>query len=383
MRHTVLMVTNNYQPYQGGVVQSVRASRAALRALGHDVVIATLDFIGSEAEEGVERLFSPVRFTYRTNQMAVAWCATQQLCALMKMLQPTIVHTHHPFLLGMAAYRAAQTMSLPVIFTHHTLYDRYLHYAPLPQWVTRPMITYRVAHYCHRVAGVIAPSLCVKHSIQEQYRVDHQQVFHIPSALYDFKQILEERRSKKPLELITVGRFTPEKKIDTLIDSLALLKKKYPALLWRMRIVGYGYLESELTRYAYEEAHLSTDQLLFIRAPSRADLHTLYAESDLFLFASQSETQGLVLAEALASALPIIAFRGPAVDEAVLQGVSGFLVDSCEELVDRIAFLASDTACYERFSRAARASADRYGLLHHGELLISVYNRIRAHKTAL
>lgn len=376
MRHHVLMVTNNYQPYSGGVVHSVRASRDALKALGHDVTIATLDFIGSEPETGVARIFCPLRFTYRNNQMALAWRAAKQLRALVDLCGPTIIHTHHPFLLGMAAHAVARSLNLPVVFTHHTLYDRYLHYAPVPAWITKPIVTHRVAGYCRQVDAVVAPSSFVQRSISESYGIERDRIWPIPSALYAFERARAPKQLGVPLELITVSRFTPEKRVHLLLDALALLRAQYPALSWHMRIVGYGYLESELKRYAYAVCGFSDDQVVFITPPSRAALRMLYDQSHLFLFASQSETQGLVLAEALACGLPIVAFRGPAIEDTVEHGVTGMLVDSCEELCDRIVSLSGDLERYERFSVAGLSAAVRYGLAAHGESLINLYNKL-------
>ena len=376
MRHRVLMVTNNYQPYAGGVVQSVRASRDALRQRGHDVIIATLDFRGSEPEGGVVRLFSPVCFAYRTNQMAIAWQATRQLRALVDDYTPTIIHTHHPFLLGMAAYTVARSCNLPVVFTHHTLYDRYLHYAPLPAWITKPIVMQRVAAYCRQVDAVVAPTAFVQQCIAESYGIEESRISVIPSALYAFEQTALSKRLGSPLELITVSRFTPEKRVHLLLDVLTLLRAHYPALSWRMRIVGYGYLESELKHYAYATCRLSSDQVLFITPQSRDALRMLYDESHLFLFASQSETQGLVLAEALACGLPTLALCGPAIEDTVAHEVTGMVVNSCEELADAIASLSADRIRYERFSASALSAATRYGLAQHGDLLISVYNSV-------
>lgn len=376
MRHRVLMVTNNYHPYSGGVVYSVKASRDALASLGHDVLMATLNFKGSAAEEGVVRLVCPVQFSYRTNQMAIAWQATRQLRELVAAYQPTIIHTHHPFLLGMAAYSVARSFDLPIVFTHHTLYDRYLHYAPLPAWVTKPILMQRVARYCHRVDAIVAPSHYVERFIAESYGVEKSKISTIPSALYAFEPVYVPKKIGSPLELITVSRFTPEKRVHLLIDALALLRKQYPLLSWRMRIVGYGYLESELKRHAYDLCGFSPDHVVFITQPPRTELRTLYEQSHLFLFASQSETQGLVLAEALACGLPVIALRGPAIEDTVAHGVSGIVINSPQELSDAIAQLGTDTACYERFSAAALSAAARYGRAQHGESLIDLYNNV-------
>ncbi len=108
---SILFVTNNYTPYSGGVVSSIFLHTTALRKQGHTVTIATLDFLNThhqQQEEHVIRLYCPIRWIMNTNHMAIPWQATKQLEHLIATLQPTIIHVHHPFLLGTAASRVAR-----------------------------------------------------------------------------------------------------------------------------------------------------------------------------------------------------------------------------------------------------------------------------------
>ncbi|MGC2310034.1 MAG: glycosyltransferase, partial [Candidatus Babeliaceae bacterium] len=222
----ILMVTNNYTPYSGGVVSSICATTQALQEQGHTVHIATLDF-GTQENDAyfVHRLYCPLKFWYYKNPVAVPWRAQAQLEVLVRTLKPALIHSHHPFLLGIAAVHVAKKYAIPIIFTHHTLYDEYSHYLPLPTFLLKPFINYVVTKYCQNVDGIIAPSSFVKnrlvhHQIQKSIAV-------IPSGILPlfYPGIFAPKNSIKnrKITLLTISRFMPAKNITFLLDMFAYL----------------------------------------------------------------------------------------------------------------------------------------------------------------
>lgn len=369
------MVTNNYTPYASGVVHSIQATRQALMLAGHAVTIATLDFIDAPHEEGVIRIKSPLRGMYRGNPVAMPWRPTHVLRTLIAELRPTIIHSHHPFLLGMAALKAARSCGIPIVFTHHTRYDRFVHHVPVPQPLSVPIVQMLVARYCRMVDAIVAPSAYIAQMI-EAGGVDHSRVFTIPSPLHESAPTYIPKSRGRVLELITVGRFSPEKNTEAIIEALAFLKSDYPEITWHMTIVGYGPQEQGLRSQAYEHCGLSPHQLTFVVKPARDILKKLYQNAHIFLFASQSDAQGLVLAEALAAGLPIVALECPIVNEAVLDGKNGLFAKNARQMADLIALCASNVSAYAAMSRSAAASAGRYGLEAHQQALLALYDSL-------
>ncbi len=178
---SIVFVTNNYTPYQGGVVSSIKQHIQALQELGHTVHLITLDFVPNMQDEPhVTRLFCPIRFNYKTNPMAVPLLPNYSVQKIIEQINPDIIHAHHPFLLGSAALKAAKKSTIPIVFTYHTLYHHYLHYIPLPQPLSKTLVEKHVAFFCKQVNGIIAPSNAVKQLIQKKCTTPIQV---IPSAI--------------------------------------------------------------------------------------------------------------------------------------------------------------------------------------------------------
>lgn len=375
----IVFVTNNYTPYRGGVVSSIKACAQALRQLGHRVVIITLDFRGVYKECDVVRVACPLRFVYKDNQMAVPWHATRALGQIFSQINPDIVHIHHPFLLGYAALRVCLRVQLPVVFTHHTQYEHYLHYVPLPMAITQPVVRTRVSSVCQRVNAIIVPSVAIKAYIQE-YGMTSSVVV-VPSPLQDHfaKQlpVFIPKKVHARFRLLYVGRFAQEKNISVLLDLMSLLDSRYYCL----KLVGYGYFEQQLKHYAYSSLKLSHSQVCFIRSPCSQRLCLFYRSSDLFVFSSQTETQGLVLAESMAAGTPVVALHGAGQDELVINGVNGFLVNNCEHMAERIEQIAHDRELFEHLQREAWQTSHHFHADQLAHKLLQVYHSTIVNKT--
>ena len=353
----IVFVTNNYTPYSGGVVSSIKAFADGLRHLGHSVYIVTLDFKNAPIEDCVIRLYCPLKFTYKNNPMAVPWHMKHTLERLFDTLKPDIVHVHHPFLLGLAAQEVCRKLSIPLIFTHHTQYDQYLHYIPISPFLTRPIVHKIVTSYCNYCDLVIAPSNTIKQylkncSIKAPLAV-------IPSPLLSiFAENMPQFELKKPsltFTLLYVGRFTQEKNVTFLIDVMKKLGSNF-----RLQLVGYGYYQDELENYAYNNLKLTKKQVEFIHKPSKKQIAQLYRQADFFIFASTSETQGLVLVEAMAAGTPVIALNGPGQNDLIKDGENGFLVGNKEQMKDLISSVAQDHDLFAKLQYGAWLSAQHF-----------------------
>src|SRR3990167_228592 len=352
---SILIVTNNYKPYSGGVVSSIDAFTRGLRELGHNVSIVTLDFTGRDQDEpGVYRIFCPIKFQYKKNSMAIPWRATNELKGIIKQLKPDIVHSQHPFLLGISALTLCRKLDIPLIFTHHTQYDQYSHYIPLPGSVVKPVINRCVQWYAQQVDVVIAPSHAIKKELDK--RILGKSAYVIPSPISPmFFGSIVNKMVSRPFKLLTVSRFAPEKNIESLLDTFAKLDQKN----YSLTLVGYGAQLTSLKQHAYITLGLSQKRVKFIVKPPKQKLIQLYRSSDLFIFASQTETQGLVLAEAMASGLPVIAFKSPALED-IVDGTNGHLVTTQRQMIEYIEALTRDEQLYTKMRARAYKTAERY-----------------------
>ena len=370
---SIIFVTNNYTPYQGGVVSSILLTVDALRAQGHTVKLITLDFENKQtAEEDIIRLYCPLRFMYKSNHMALPWCPAYYIDKLIQQFKPDIIHVHHPFLLGASALKVARSRNVPVIFTYHTLYEQYLHYIPLPKQLICPVVKTLVQSFCTTVQGIIAPSTTIKDYIQTIAPMTLTQVIPSGVPVSFFSNNKHLKKLQKPFKLLIVSRFTQEKNITFLLDVIALLKPSH----YLFTLAGYGVELSFLQNYAFSHKNLSPKNVIFIERPSKLTLIDLYAQADLFIFASHTETQGIVLAEAMAQGTPVITLDGPGQRDIVIDEFNGYLVSSASEMKEKIELCTKNPSLHCILQENARKTAQNYTPDHLIERLINFYQAL-------
>jgi len=179
----IAWITNNFTPYTSGVTQSLQALLPALQDLGHEIRIITLNFSTPYPHQDpswVTRVPSLLRFQYHGNPMAMPWRSSAYITDLLREFDPHVIHSHHPFLLGIAALKAARILCKPLVFTYHTLYQEYAYRIPLlPQWITRKLIHKQVTRYCHAANCIIVPSTIMVNTIDNH--AHQHKIYVIPS----------------------------------------------------------------------------------------------------------------------------------------------------------------------------------------------------------
>lgn len=356
MKHTIAFVTNNYTPYSGGVVSSINAAVSQLQKCGHDVHIITLDFLGAQHDdpEYVIRIPSLFRCMYKKNYMAIPWWPQYHLCKILKEINPDVVHVHHPFLLGPIAVKWAKKMNIRTIFTYHTVYEDYVHYVPLPAWLAKPMVKKMVLWFCKTVDQIIVPSSGIKEYLA-QHNITNTTI--IPSGLQErfLDQPFVKKKLQAPYQLLYLGRFTKEKNIPFILDVIAKLPDEF-----ELTLVGYGSYTDYLREYAYKILNFSPDRVRFIIKPDKQKLLDLYRSAHLFLFPSQSDTQGLVLAESMASSTPVVTLDGMGQRDSIRNGKNGFVVRDSDEMLEKIMMIRQDEKLYQKLQANAWKTVQMY-----------------------
>lgn len=372
----IFFVTNNYTPYSGGVVSSIITTTEALRTQGHEVFIITLDFLGKQHNDPdyVIRITCPIKFMYKKNYMAIPWRPTHAITQLLKKYKPDIVHVHHPFLLGMSALQAAQTYKIPCVFTYHTMYEEYAHYIPLlPQQWVKPLIHSIVTHFCSTVNGIIAPSNAIKEYLSLQNINPPIRVIPSPLSPLFFTQHPHTKslEHKQQFKLLLVSRFMPEKNIPFVFNVFKQLPENFT-----LTLIGYGDQYETMQTLAFTTLQLSPNRVTFIPKQSHKRLLNYYHEADLFIFPSQTDTQGIVLAESMSQGLPIIALDGPGQRDIILNGINGFIINNTDHAVTTIMKIATDTSLHNQLISGAFNTAQQYHTNHIVKKLLDFYHMI-------
>ncbi|HEX2860436.1 MAG TPA: glycosyltransferase [Lacunisphaera sp.] len=380
----ICMMTNTYLPHVGGVARSVSTFAEEYRKSGHQVLVVAPEFEGPSLPKRqaaiVERVAAVQNFNGSDFSVRLPLAAT--LSTRLDNFQADIVHAHHPFLLGDTALRVGASKNVPVIFTHHTRYEDYTHYVPFDSAALKEAAINLSTQFANLCDGVIAPSESIAKLIKK--RGVETPITVVPTGVDvdGFAQGDGERARRKfkiPARTFVIGhtgRLAPEKNLGYLTRAVALFLKRTPAA--RFLVVGGGPSEEEIRRICSEQgvAH----QLVMAGKQTGRALHDAFKAMDVFVFSSFSETQGMVLAEAMAGGLPVIALRANGVVEVVRDEANGFLLPARTppaKFADRIKALHEGPTRRKQFSQAARLTAKNFSREHCAGQALEFYAEIR------
>lgn len=373
----IVLMTNTYLPHVGGVARSVETFTREYRALGHRVIVVAPEFEGMPADE-VDCIRVPALQNFNGSDFSVRLPLPGFVQAQLADFKPDIVHAHHPFLLGENAMRLAAAQNVPLIFTHHTMYEQYTHYVPgdspaLARFVMQ--LTTDFANLCDRV---FAPSESVASVLRDRGVIVPLDV--VPTGV-DVAAFTKGDRRPMRRELSIpedafvighVGRLAREKNLEFLAEAVAWVVKSHPRAYFL--VVGCGPAE-EAIRKSFQRRRL-LDRLRLAGSRSGQELIDSYHAMDLFAFASRSETQGMVLLEAMAAGLPVVAIDAPGAREVVIDRENGRLLPSQSRRTFAAALLGisnSSIKTRERLAAAARRTAGHYSTRLCAEKALAAY----------
>lgn len=376
----ILMMTNTYHPHVGGVARSVQSFSNGLRQRGHQVLVVAPTFINQPGSEpGVLRW--PAWHRFHHTDFSVPLPAPAGLHNRLRELAPQLVHSHHPFLLGDTALRIAAERGLPMVFTHHTMYERYTHNLPFDSARVRRFAADLATGYCNLCTAVIAPSATLAACLQRRGVKVPIEVIPTGIALQRFADGDGARCRQQhaipanALLLGYVGRLAPEKNLGFLATAVADFLRQRPQA--HFLLAGEGSEGVSLLQYLTTAGVAGQVHALGV-LPS-AELADAYRAMDIFVFASQSETQGLVLAEAMAAGTPVVAVDAPGVREILDDGINGRLLptEQRKSFVAALNWLAElPPAERMRLTEGALRSAQEFSMDKAITRLQSLYARL-------
>lgn len=374
------MMTNTYPPHVGGVARSVQSFTDAYREEGHRVMVVapTYDDMRDD-EEDVIRL--PAIQNFNGSDFSVRLPVPGLLTDALDAFDPDIVHSHHPFLLGDTALRVAARYDVPVVFTHHTRYELYTHYVPVDSPVIQRYAVQMATQYANLCDHVIAPSESIADLLHA--RGVSTPVTSIPTGIdvHRFSQGdgagFRRKHGLRSDRLIIghVGRLAPEKNLPWLAEAVAtFLERRSEGCFF---VIGDGKSRHAI-RDCFEKRR-SSDRLVMPGCLCGQDLIDAYHAMDIFAFASLTETQGMVLAEAQAAGTPVVAVDAPGTREVVDDKVNGRLVEDLNQaaFVDALAWIADlPDEQRTRMITAARHTGEGFSIERCARCQLDVYEQL-------
>jgi glycosyltransferase involved in cell wall biosynthesis len=377
----VALFTNNYLPFCGGVTTSVETLRRGLDERGHEPWVFAPRFDGAPGgPPRVVRYPSIPAATYPEFALAIPY--SRRIAARVRELGFDVFHAHHPFLLGPAARRLARRLRRPLVFTFHTRYDKYAHYVPLRRGLVEQAAVRLSTRFAAAADAVIAPSALIRDELRARGVATPIAV--IPTGV-DVERFSpgdgQPARDALGLPrqhavLLYVGRLDREKSVDRVLFAFERIAGTIPRS--QLVLVGQGTQAEPLRRQAASLP--AADRIRFLGPRPHDELPPCYRAADLFLFASETETQGLVLAEAAACGVPAVAVDGPGSAEVVRDGETGLLTKGEPAALAEAAIgLLLDGARRRAMGRRARELAQRdFGAGLQIERTLAVYAEARA-----
>jgi 1,2-diacylglycerol 3-alpha-glucosyltransferase len=388
----IAVFTDAYSPQINGVVTSVTNLVLGLRELGHEVTVVAPKHPQQVPEPGVIRL----RSTAYRPQPEQRWAFPPSLRKMWQFnkLDFDLIHTHGA-LMPIMGIGVGRLLSVPVVHTYHTRFRDYIHYAPFyatlawlitsERWYARTTRTGRrvtrqlkkgldkstqtlfaVADvwFCNRCLELITPAAPMALELEEMGV--RTPVTVIPNGI-DLDRLTAPQADPFPglgvpkgtKRLLTVSRLGKEKSIDGLLERFVLILQTQPDT--RLVIVGDGPERQALERYA---AQLGVESaVIFTGYVPASQVGGFYQHADVFVFASTSETQGLVALEAAACGCPVVARAEMGIISCVLNDETGFLVHPNDKpgFAEKTLQLLQDAGLHSQFSSRAKSWAATEG----------------------
>lgn len=307
----IVIITDVYFPRVNGVSTSIRTFRRELEAHGHEVWLIAPDYGElTEDESWILRVPSRVVYVDPEDRM-MRFNKVMALEGKLNDIEPDLIHIQTPFIAHYAGVRLARKLGVPTVLTYHTYFEEYLFYYIrfLPRFMLRWSVRHLSRKQCAQVDSVVVPTQAFN-DVLDGYGVPgsrHINPTGIELERFDrgdgrrFKQQhgIDEGR---PI-MIFVGRIVHEKNIEFLIRVVEQIRKTLPDIL--LILAGEGpaeeYLKSMVSEKGLEQNHYFVGNLQCLQ-----DLLDCYCAGDVFVFSSRTETQGLVLLEAMALGVPVV-----------------------------------------------------------------------------
>jgi glycosyltransferase involved in cell wall biosynthesis len=380
----IAFVSDTFVPEFNGIVTAMVRHTAGLVARGHEVQVYSPRYREScVAPEGVEVQRHP-SFSWPGNpdtRVSLVW--PPALARDIATFAPDVVHVQTPLALGVNGLLAARRLGVPCVQTYHSWVPGFMAYIRLSRVLgldrgpIRPHESWFSRSFVRAVYGwndlVLTPSRTL---VNELRGLGVRAPCRTQTNGIDLREFTPKTTYEPTRTILLTGRLGYEKHAEEVIAAFALFAPAHPR--WRLRVLGEGpaapYLHALVAREGLG------DLVTFRGFIDRAELLAEYARADIFATASDIETQGLVVLEAMASGTPVVGVRALAVPEMARDGVHGIIVEPHDTaaMARALATLADDDALRERLGRQAVDGAAAHALPRALDSLEHVYRELAA-----
>lgn len=379
----ILMVSDVYFPRVNGVSTSIQAFRQALEAAGHHVTLIAPDYGQTvEDETGIIRISSRNVIVDPEDRM-MRIRRIHRLTEELRADDFDIIHIHTPFVAHYAGLKLARKLKLPVVATYHTFFEEYLY--NYVKWLPKEWLRYAARRFsrtqCADLNALVVPSSAMQQVLKD-YGVETPMTV-LPTGL-DMRVFesgdgvaFRERHgitAERPV-ILFVGRVAFEKNIGFLLDVTERLREQIPDILFV--IAGEGPAEKSL--HAQVKRRGLEGNVNFVGYLRRdGGLQACYKAADVFVFASRTETQGLVLIEAMACGTPVVSTAVLGTKDVIGAGQGGLVApEDMEGFAKQVERLLQGNTLRAQKAKEALVYAATWSHTAQAEKLVAFYRQVK------
>ena len=377
--------TDAYAPYISGVVTSELMLKKALEKKGHQVYIVTINLESFSYDyDEKERVYRIPGIPIGINELRQSGVYPLRAIKKIKKWNLDVIHTQTEFAMGTFARVLGSQFDIPVVHTYHTMYEDYVHYVTKGYFdgISKKIVEYITKFYCDKtIQELIVPTKKTYDLFKEKYKFSRN-IHVIPTGI-EIERFYKEKLKKEKLNklreslnlkeedvvVLSLGRISSEKRIDFLLKNHSSLLKKNKN--YKLLVVGDGPELDEYKRLVHklkiEESVIFTGKVPWNEVPY------YYGISDIFATASDSETQGLTVVEAMAASIPVVALDDDAFRNVVIDGLCGYLFKNKKDYLNVMHKLLQDKEKRETMGNQARINSETYSSKYFAERVLDVY----------
>ncbi|MBE9479459.1 MAG: glycosyltransferase [Chloroflexi bacterium] len=371
----IAIFSNAYLPSISGVVNSITLFRKGLIAAGHEVHVFAPEYEKYEDKEPYIFRFPALDLSDQLDISIIVPIKNLIEPAVVG-VKPALIHSQHPIWMGDLAVAFARTLNIPLVFTFHTQYEKYAqHYAPIAPKLAGLITEEVVKRYLRHCQHVVVPTESIREMLAKDYGIERGvSVVPTPVDLAKFQDIQPEKvRASFGLEgkevLLFVGRLAREKGLDMLLQAFTLIHEQRPGV--RLLLLGRGPYEDALKT---KLAKLGFNDLVILAgAVPHEVVPGYYSAADLFVFPSTTETQGLVIIEAMATGLTVVAVRAPGAVDVLAEGGGVLTENKPEAFAREVVDILADSGRQRELRDKARRAVRRYSISDATARMLNAY----------
>lgn len=380
--------TESYPPLVNGVSTSILMLEHALTKLGHEVFIITV------SDNKKDYVLENNGHILRLPSVNLANCYDYKMTSvypikavnMIKKMNLDVIHSNVEFTVGIFARVVSEQLSIPLVHTYHTNWEDYTHYITknkkILDDICKKLLKYLVVFFEDKtVTELIVPSNKIYNLFKDKYKFTKN--IHIIQTGIETSKFYKENFNQKDINslkkklgikkkdfvVMTVSRLAKEKSVDRIINNHKELVKKYSNM--KLLIVGDG---PDIDKLKDEAKSLGvSDSVIFTGKVPLNDIPIYYQLGNVFVTASKSETQGLMVVEAISSSLPVVAVKDDSFVNSVIEDFNGFVFTDDEKYINSISKLYEDKELYNRLSNQSRLLSEDFSSEYFALKVLKVY----------